>query len=120
MPALLRFIWQRFKYTPEAVWLLRKAVPASLTVMGVSFCAADDKLPGYLWIPLGLLTCILTMHFVYLMLEARDRLARSPLEIIFDLANSNKHFWSIIPITDNNGNTIASQWEYRQVIRNKS
>jgi hypothetical protein len=45
----------------------------------------------------------------------------TPLEIIFDLANPGKKFWSIEPMRDENGNQITgSFWEYRAAIKNKS
>jgi hypothetical protein len=45
----------------------------------------------------------------------------SPLEIVFDPANTGRKFWSIEPIRDENGTpTSTSQWEYRAIIKNSS
>lgn len=92
MLALMRFVWERIKDIHDAAWLLPSAVVATVSGMGVSIWAATDKVPNYLWIPLGLLTCILFMHFAYMFLEAKEHLIRLPLEIIFDSANSQQTF----------------------------
>jgi hypothetical protein len=52
---------------------------------------------------------------------AVDKLPESPLEIIFDPANSKKRFWSQTPVLDKDGNPIAKLcMEYRVRIYNKS
>ena len=44
----------------------------------------------------------------------------SPLEIIFDLSNPGRKFWSIETAKDDNGKAKGTFWEYRALIRNNS
>jgi hypothetical protein len=118
--ALLRFIWARLGDAHEIMWLTPNVVVATITAVGVSIWAAVYSVPPYLWIPLGLLTAILILFVGHLSLTLKERLARSPLEIVFDSTNPQRKFWSMIPITRVDGEPLGTQWEYRALIRNNS